>query len=128
METQNIPLKITAGRFVRAVRDFASSEVGWQAKGMCAGLVALLCGVNGLNVVNSYVGRHFMTAIADRNQAEFIRHALFYLGVFAASTDAHALYDAVLECGADGGWTWTADRDGRLAAADAPTNERGVSR
>jgi putative ATP-binding cassette transporter len=53
---------------------------------MFAGLIALLCGVNGLNVVNSYVGRNFMTAIADRHKAEFIRQALFYLGVFAAST------------------------------------------
>jgi putative ATP-binding cassette transporter len=86
MDTQKIPLKITAVRFVRAVRDFANSEVGWQAKGMFAGLVALLCGVNGLNVINSYVGREFMTAIADRNKAAFIRQALCYLGIFAAST------------------------------------------
>ena len=41
---------------------------------------------NGLNVVNSYVGRNFMTAIADRNKAEFVRQAMFYIGVFAAST------------------------------------------
>src|SRR5919198_401780 len=86
MDKPKIPLKITAVCCVRAVRDFANSEVGWKAKLMFAGLVALLCGVNGLNVVNSYVGRNFMTAIADRNKAEFIRQALFYLGVFAAST------------------------------------------
>jgi vitamin B12/bleomycin/antimicrobial peptide transport system ATP-binding/permease protein len=48
--------------------------------------VALLCGANGLNVVNSYVGRNFMTAIADRDKADFIRQALFYIGVFAGST------------------------------------------
>src|SRR5262245_65276117 len=86
MDTQKIPLKITAVRFVRAVIHFANSEVGWKAKLMFAGLVALLFGVNGLNVVNSYVGRNFMTSIADRNKAEFIRQALFYIGVFAAST------------------------------------------
>ena len=86
MDAQKVPLKITAVRFVRAVRNFAHSEVGWKAKWMFAGLVALLCGVNGLNVVNSYVGRNFMTAIADRNKAEFVRQALFYIGVFAAST------------------------------------------
>jgi putative ATP-binding cassette transporter len=86
MDTQKIPLKVTAGRFFRAVSIFANSEVGWKAKLMFAGLVALLCGVNGLNVVNSYVGRNFMTSITDRNKAEFIRQALFYIGVFAAST------------------------------------------
>ena len=86
MEKQKIPLKITAASCLRSVRNFANSEVGWKAKWMFAGLIALLCGVNGLNVVNSYVGRNFMTAIADRHKAEFIRQALFYLGVFAAST------------------------------------------
>ena len=53
---------------------------------MFAGLIALLFAISGMNVVNSYVGRHFMTAIADRNQAEFIWQALLYIGVFAAST------------------------------------------
>jgi putative ATP-binding cassette transporter len=86
MDTQKIPLKITVVRFVRAVRNCASSEVGWKVKLMFAGLIALLCGINGMNVVNSYVGREFMTAIADRNKAEFLRQALFYIGVFAAST------------------------------------------
>ncbi|WP_342237460.1 ABC transporter ATP-binding protein/permease [Inquilinus sp. OTU3971] len=62
------------------------SEVGSKARLLFACLVALLCGVNGLNVVNSYVGRNFMTAITDRNMAEFVRQAVFYIGVFAAST------------------------------------------
>jgi putative ATP-binding cassette transporter len=86
MDTQNIPLKITAERFVQAVKNFVNSEAGGKAELMFAGLVALLCGANGLNVVNSYVGRNFMTSIADRDKAEFIRQALFYIGVFAAST------------------------------------------
>jgi vitamin B12/bleomycin/antimicrobial peptide transport system ATP-binding/permease protein len=86
VDTQNIPLKITAMRFVRAVKNLMDSEAGRTAKLMFAGLVALLCGVNGLNVVNSYVGRNFMTAIADRNMAEFAQQAVFYIGVFAAST------------------------------------------
>ena len=42
--------------------------------------------VNGLNVVNSYVGRDFMTAIADRDMAGFVRLAILYVGVFAATT------------------------------------------
>ena len=86
MDKQRIPHKLTATRFVRAVRLFATSEVGWKARWMFAGLVAFLFAINGMNVVNSYVGRDFMTAIADRNQPEFVRQALFYVGVFAAST------------------------------------------
>ena len=57
-----------------------------QAKLIFASLVALLFCANGLNVLNSYVGRNFMTAIADRDKAEFIRQAIFYIGVFAGST------------------------------------------
>ncbi len=53
---------------------------------MFAALVALLIAANGLNVVNSYVNRNFMTAIADRNMAGFIRLAIYSVGVFAAST------------------------------------------
>ncbi|MDR6635441.1 putative ATP-binding cassette transporter [Phyllobacterium sp. 1468] len=83
---QETPLKITAVRFVRAIKIFMSSKAGVKAKWMLAGLVLLLCGINALNVVNSYVGRNFMTAIADRDTAEFSRQAIFYIGVFAAST------------------------------------------
>jgi vitamin B12/bleomycin/antimicrobial peptide transport system ATP-binding/permease protein len=86
MDKQKTPLKITAVRFVHAVKIFMSSEAGMKARWMLAGLVLLLCGINALNVANSYVGRNFMTAIADRKTAEFIQQATFYVGVFAAST------------------------------------------
>jgi vitamin B12/bleomycin/antimicrobial peptide transport system ATP-binding/permease protein len=80
------PLKVTAARFASAVKLFADSEVGWKAKWMFGILLALLCAANGLTVANSYVGRNFMTAIAERHTAEFVRQAIFYVGVFAAST------------------------------------------
>lgn len=86
MDQEKGGFKAIAARFLRAVRNFFGSEVGWKAKLIFGGLVALLCAVNGLNVANSFVGRNFMTAIADRDRAEFIRQALFYVGVFAAST------------------------------------------
>jgi vitamin B12/bleomycin/antimicrobial peptide transport system ATP-binding/permease protein len=86
MDPQRIPLKVTAARFVGAVKNFANSEVGRKAKLVSLGLVALLCGANGLNVVNSYVGRNFMTSIADRDRAQFLQLAFLYIGVFAAST------------------------------------------
>jgi len=87
MEKQRASLaKLSWDRFVRAVRNLATSDVGWKAKLMFAGLIALLFAISGMNVVNSYVGRNFMTAIADRNKAEFIWQAILYIGVFAAST------------------------------------------
>jgi vitamin B12/bleomycin/antimicrobial peptide transport system ATP-binding/permease protein len=86
MDAQNIPVRVTAARFVRAVKNFVNSEVGWRAKSLFALLVALLCVASGFNVANSYVGRNFMTAIADRDQSQFVRWAAFYIGVFGAST------------------------------------------
>jgi putative ATP-binding cassette transporter len=86
MDRQRVPLKVTGVRFVRSIRNFASSDVGGKAKFLSAGLFALLCGLAGLNVVNSFVGRNFMSAIADRQTAEFVRQAMLYLGVFAALT------------------------------------------
>jgi putative ATP-binding cassette transporter len=79
-------LKVTAARFARAARNLAVSGVGWKANGMFAALIALLCGANGLNVVNSFVGRNFMTAIADRDSPAFMRLAAIYFAVFAGST------------------------------------------
>jgi putative ATP-binding cassette transporter len=86
MDAQAIPLKTTGMRFVRTVRTFAQSEVGWKAKLIFACLVLLLCASNALNVVNSYVSRNFMTAIADRDMSGFVRQAFIYVSVFAALT------------------------------------------
>ena len=86
MKRQWVPLKVTGARLVESIRIFVSSEVGGTAKLMFVALVALLCAANGLSVVNSYVNRNFMTAIADRNIAGFIRLAIYTVGVFAAST------------------------------------------
>ncbi|MGE6785983.1 ABC transporter ATP-binding protein/permease [Ensifer adhaerens] len=86
MDSQPVPIRTTALRFARAVRMLLTSEVGGRAKLMFAGLVGLLFGLNGLNVVNNYVGRNFMTAIAERQMNEFIRQAVFYVCVFAVLT------------------------------------------
>ena len=86
MDAQAIPLKTTGRRFIRTVRNFAQSDVGWKAKLIFAALVLLLLAANALNVANSFVGRNFMTAIADRDMPGFIRQAFTYVGVFAALT------------------------------------------
>jgi putative ATP-binding cassette transporter len=67
------------------------SEVGGKAVRLFLLLVALFLGVNLLNVVNSYVGRDFMSAIAERDTDGYVREALLYVLVFAAST-AVAVY------------------------------------
>lgn len=82
----------TAVRLRDAIGNFAISEVGPRAAALLGLLLAFLFTINALNVVNSYVGRYFMTAIERRDSHEFVRQALFYVGVFAASTMAAVLY------------------------------------
>src|SRR5262245_46225246 len=82
----------TGRRFVRVVKDFLTSEVRWRARGLVALLFAFALAVNGLHVVNSYVGRDFMTAIAHRDWDDFVWQAILYIGVFAASTAVAVLY------------------------------------
>ena len=74
------------------VKAFITSSVGGRAIWLSAALIALLLGVNGFNVVNSYVGRDFMSAIAERNQNAFAWKAILYIGVFAASTIVAVLH------------------------------------
>jgi vitamin B12/bleomycin/antimicrobial peptide transport system ATP-binding/permease protein len=79
-------------RFTRAVGGFLGSEVGAKAKGLFAILVGLLLVISGLNVLNSYVGRDFMTAIEDRNTNKFVSKTILYGCVFAFLTVAATIY------------------------------------
>ena len=74
------------GLLLQLIRDIWLSEAGTKAALLLALLIALLLGINGLNIVNSYVGRDFMTAIAERNLHAYLVQAVIYVGVFVAST------------------------------------------
>ena len=82
----------TRRRFVSGIKNFLSSEVRWKARALFALLIAFALAINGLNVVNSYVGRDFITAISNRDQPGFVRQALLYIGVFAASSIVLVMY------------------------------------
>jgi putative ATP-binding cassette transporter len=73
-------------RSYQTIRLFFSSEARWRAISWFALLLTLLLSFSGLNVVNSYVGRDFMTAISGRDWNGFFKYAVIYLTVFAAST------------------------------------------
>ena len=84
--------RLTWTRWRKAVSSFVGSpDAGRRAKVLFAALLGLLLAINGLNVVNSYVGRDFMTAIEQRSMSRFLSMALLYVGVFAASTVAAVL-------------------------------------
>jgi putative ATP-binding cassette transporter len=73
-------------RLARAVAVLVKSEVGGRAIALFAAMFVLLLVVNGMNVVNSYVGRDFMTSIESHDPKGFFKYAMLYAGVFAAST------------------------------------------
>lgn len=79
-------------RFRRAVRSFRSSPAGRRGLGWFVLLIAFLFAINGLNVLNSYVGRDFISAIEHRNRPLFVSQAWLYAGVFGLSTLVAVLY------------------------------------
>src|SRR6516165_1405471 len=76
----------TFRQLLRAVMMFLKSPVGVKAKWLAASLLVLMLSINGLNVLNSYVGRYFMSSIERRDTAGFVHYAWLYIGVFAVST------------------------------------------
>ena len=85
-------IRLTWKRLLGALRMLVRSEQGPKAVMFAVTLVLLMVGINGLNVVNSFVGRYFMSAIENRDEGEFYRQALFYVGVFLASTVVLVFY------------------------------------
>jgi putative ATP-binding cassette transporter len=54
-------------------------------------VIGFLIAVNGLNVLNSYVGRDFISAVSHRDGHAYWKYAYEYCGVFAASSVGGAL-------------------------------------
>ncbi len=61
-------------------------DAGRLARTLFIVVIAFALAGNGLNVVNSYVGRNFMTALAERDHPAFLAQALVWVGVFAVAT------------------------------------------
>lgn len=93
MPPKNLQLiRLTWKRLRGALRMLVQSEQGPKAVVFAVTLVLLMVAINGLNVVNSFVGRYFMSAIENRDMTEFQRQTLFYVGVFLASTVVLVFY------------------------------------
>lgn len=79
-------------KFRKAVRSFWGSRERGKAVLLCSVLVGFLLAINGLNVLNSYVGRDFVSAIEHKNRHAFFTYAWLYLGVFGLSTFVAVIY------------------------------------
>src|SRR6478752_494675 len=85
-------IRTTLKRFRDVLWTLRQSKQGPTAMAFAVTLVLLMLAMNGLNVVNSYVGRDFMSAIEHRNMGVFKMQALAYAGVFLASTVVAVFY------------------------------------
>lgn len=74
------------------MRDLGRSEVGGKARLLFALLILFLFAINGLNVLNSYVNRDFMTSIENRNMDGFVFYAFLYAFVIGVGTVVAVLY------------------------------------
>ncbi len=79
-------------RFRVALRMLVQSEAGPKAIMLSGLLVLWMIAINGLNVINSYVGRDFMSSIENKNIHGFKYQAMIYILVFAGSTVAAVFY------------------------------------
>lgn len=82
----------TWAKFKKAVRNFWGSRERGKAVLLFSVLVGFLFTINGLNVINSYVGRDFISAIENKNRHAFLTQAWLYLGVFGLSTFVAVIY------------------------------------
>lgn len=81
----------TWSRLVTVGLSFYKSELRGRAVGGTVLVLVLLVAINGTNVVNSYMGRDFMSALAGRRAGRFIAFAGILAGVFAVSTVVEVL-------------------------------------
>lgn len=64
----------------------------WQPWLLLGLLLLLALSVSGLNVIISYVGRFFQTALAEKDQPTFWRFLFVYAGVFVVGTPIVVIY------------------------------------
>jgi putative ATP-binding cassette transporter len=75
-----------------ALHVLVHSPEGPKAMWFATMLFVMMIGINGLNVLNSYVGREFMTSIEHKDLTAFQFQTLRYVAIFAASSVLLAFY------------------------------------
>jgi putative ATP-binding cassette transporter len=79
-------------RIRQALSSFSSSDKGRTGRRLFGLLIACMLLINILNVINSYVGRDFISSVESKDKARFLLSAVMYLMVFSLSTGVAAFY------------------------------------
>ena len=84
--------RVTWQHWLAQIQAFATApDARRAARTLFVVVIVLALASNALNVVNSYVARNFMTALAEREHLQFIVQALAWAGVFAVATAVSVL-------------------------------------
>lgn len=86
------PRVSTVRRFYRLARAFVVGDARRRARWLLAALIALSLAVGGAQVLISYAGRDFVTALTTRDEAAFRQNLWRYLGTFAIAIPIGAFY------------------------------------
>ncbi len=68
------------------------SDEKWRARGVLALLLLFLFSFTGMNILLNFVGRDFMTALAEKNRSGFYHSMIIYIGVFVVATPLVAYF------------------------------------
>ncbi|MES2923358.1 MAG: ABC transporter ATP-binding protein/permease [Verrucomicrobiota bacterium] len=90
-------LKTTRRQFWLISKAFFASERRRKARGFLIALLLLALAVGGVQVLMSYAGQYFMTAINDKNPADYWKYLGWYLGTFALAVPIGVYYRWVEE-------------------------------
>ncbi|XP_026660692.2 ABC transporter D family member 2, chloroplastic-like isoform X2 [Phoenix dactylifera] len=84
-------------RFWKVAAPYWSSEDKVQARLRLAALFALTLGTTGISVGFNFLGRDFYNALANKDQEQFTKQLLYYLGGFAGGIPFFVLRDYARE-------------------------------
>jgi putative ATP-binding cassette transporter len=73
-------------RFLRVSKPFFQSEERWRAFALFGVIAVFILSLNGLNVLNTFVNRGFMTALSERQVGRFFSLVAVFAGVFVVLT------------------------------------------
>ncbi|GAB2222858.1 hypothetical protein Droror1_Dr00016988 [Drosera rotundifolia] len=80
-------------RFWKVAAPYWSSEDKVQARWRLAAVFALTLGTTGISVGFNFLGRDFYNALANKDQEQFSKQLLYYLGAFAGGIPFFVLRD-----------------------------------
>ncbi|XP_022948180.1 ABC transporter D family member 2, chloroplastic isoform X1 [Cucurbita moschata] len=85
--------KILLKRFWKVAAPYWFSDDKVQARWQLAAVFALTLGTTGISVGFNFLGRDFYNALANKDQEQFTKQLLYYLGAFAGGIPVFVLRD-----------------------------------